>query len=66
MIHLNIKPHKCHYCSKSFNQKEKLIVHTRTHTGEKPYECATCRRKFSDPSCFAKHVKNIHNDGNKE
>ena len=44
----------CMECGKSFVQKQHLISHTRTHTGERPYQCNECGKTFSQTV----HLKN--------
>ncbi|KAK7864161.1 hypothetical protein R5R35_004077 [Gryllus longicercus] len=36
----------CQYCSKSFVQRIKWMVHERWHTGEKPIKCRKCDQTF--------------------
>uniref|UniRef100_A0A8B9CPR1 C2H2-type domain-containing protein n=1 Tax=Anser brachyrhynchus TaxID=132585 RepID=A0A8B9CPR1_9AVES len=40
----------CSKCGKTFNQKNNLSRHLRTHIGEHPYKCSECWRSFSDHS----------------
>ena len=38
-------------CDKAFAQKDNVIVHQKTHTGEKPYQCSSCD-KFLKEACW--------------
>uniref|UniRef100_A0A8B9EI46 C2H2-type domain-containing protein n=1 Tax=Anser cygnoides TaxID=8845 RepID=A0A8B9EI46_ANSCY len=47
----------CSKCGKTFNQKNNLSRHLRTHIGEHPYKCSECWRSFSDHSNLISHQK---------
>ena len=42
-------------CPMSFNNLQKLKLHSRTHTGDKPYKCEVCEKKFNDKSNSYSH-----------
>lgn len=48
-------------CSKTFHRKDRLVVHTRIHTGDKRYHCDEdgCDKKFCEWSNLEKH-RRIH------
>lgn len=49
--------YECEHCRKVCASASKLLVHTRTHTGERPFSCTTCGRAFSDRSSFTRHER---------
>ncbi|CAL8143042.1 unnamed protein product [Orchesella dallaii] len=59
--HLNIRPHKCPTCPKSYTEKTQLTKHMRTHTKEKPFKCPLCDKRFPYTSSRARHVQEVHN-----
>jgi len=51
----------CDYpnCSRSYNQKYRLQIHKRTHTGEKPFTCEYCNKGFTEKGNVKVHMR-IH------
>ncbi len=47
-VHLKEKKFSCNECHQTFNTKQKLILHSRIHSGEKPFVCnyKECNKKF--------------------
>ena len=58
--HLNIFPHKCPECPKSFYTKQELAAHIRTHTGEKPFKCTICSKYFGRIYHQKRHMETVH------
>ncbi|XP_063927353.1 zinc finger protein 235-like [Zophobas morio] len=55
-----VKRHLCHVCPKSFFDRNKLVKHMCSHTGEKPHMCGICQKKFVDKSYIKPHMKKVH------
>ncbi|CEF69696.1 Histone H4 transcription factor [Strongyloides ratti] len=57
----NDAKYTCDYCCKKFKDKQILESHSKRHY--KDYECLICHAKMSCPSTLARHVSNVHGDG---
>ncbi|XP_041645940.1 zinc finger protein 239-like [Cheilinus undulatus] len=55
--HKGKKAFKCLKCSKEFDARPNLVVHTRIHTGEKPFKCDFCDRTFVQNSSRIVHMR---------
>lgn len=55
LTHMDVKPHTCEYCQKTFKFSSNLFVHLRSHTGERKYECEVCGRKFTGSEQLKRH-----------
>ncbi|XP_046407467.1 zinc finger protein 62 homolog [Ischnura elegans] len=51
------RSYSCSLCAKCFPQKNQVIVHIRSHTGERPYSCNHCELSFSTRSILVNHVR---------
>ena len=49
-------------CDKTFRQKQTLIDHIRTHTGERPFKCDYCNKRFTQLGTKNRHIKQKHSD----
>lgn len=57
LIHNEIRPFQCEYCSKGFNQMCNLKKHIRMHTKEKPYLCSWCDKGFTNSTELKVHIR---------
>ena len=48
LIFTDTRPYACQFCHKAFTQRDKMVVHTRLHTGERPYVCDVCGKGFCE------------------
>merc|ERR1712029_541299 len=53
------KKHKCDTCSRSFDQRNKLVRHQMIHSGIK-FPCFGCSSQFSRKDKLNKHVRERH------
>ena len=54
------KPFDCKRCTASFVRGDRLLAHSRIHTGEKPFKCHLCPRSFSRKDRLKTHIR-YHN-----
>jgi hypothetical protein len=47
----------CDRRHRPFAQRQKLMRHIQTHTGDKPYECAMCKKRFSESKIMTQHMR---------
>lgn len=40
-----------------FTQKQKVLRHLQTHTGDRPFKCTVCGKRFSEQNTLAQHVR---------
>eukprot|EP00042_Codosiga_hollandica_P018839 m.56555 g.56555 ORF g.56555 m.56555 type:complete len:310 (-) comp48953_c0_seq2:233-1162(-) len=52
--------HDCKICGAHFNRSDRLLAHSRVHTGEKPFPCDLCNRSFSRKDRLKIHLES-HN-----
>jgi uncharacterized Zn-finger protein len=45
------------HSGRSFNQRQKIIRHLRTHVGDKPFTCPECNRSFSESTTLQQHLR---------
>ncbi|KAI9023552.1 hypothetical protein CLU79DRAFT_701387 [Phycomyces nitens] len=48
---------KCDREGKVFSQRQKVIRHIQTHTGDKPYQCSMCKKRFSEANIITQHLR---------
>lgn len=54
-----VKSLDCSFCSRRFHNREELIVHRATHTGEAPLLCSYCGKSFVNKTTLNIHMR-IH------
>ncbi|KAJ9596020.1 hypothetical protein L9F63_012753, partial [Diploptera punctata] len=55
------EPFKCSICSKTFNRKDHLNIHLRSHNNYKPFTCSFCSKSFTGKSNLNVHLR-LHNN----
>ena len=67
VVHLGIKPHRCHICSRKFAEKKKMRNHIKTvHEGIKDYKCELCDKAFTQLHNLKIHKMGAHQEINLE
>ncbi|KAI8815867.1 uncharacterized protein EV422DRAFT_547890 [Fimicolochytrium jonesii] len=47
----------CDRDRKPFTQRQKVMRHIQTHTGDKPYQCTVCNQRFSEAGIMTQHMR---------
>ncbi|KAI8914755.1 hypothetical protein DFJ77DRAFT_463189 [Powellomyces hirtus] len=47
----------CERNGKPFSQRQKVMRHIQTHTGDKPYQCTVCNQRFSESGIMTQHMR---------
>ncbi|PWN49909.1 hypothetical protein IE53DRAFT_387843 [Violaceomyces palustris] len=42
---------------RKFNQRQKVLRHIQTHTGDRPFKCQICSKRFSEPNTLQQHMR---------
>lgn len=46
-----------HLSGAKFSQKQKVLRHIQTHTGDRPFKCTECGKRFSEQNTLAQHMR---------
>ncbi|CAG9574345.1 unnamed protein product [Danaus chrysippus] len=58
--HLQLRPHACHLCDRTFYDRTKLNRHVDSHFDLKRFECDICQACFSRRWYWKKHLEKQH------
>ncbi|CAG8660896.1 1086_t:CDS:2, partial [Scutellospora calospora] len=48
---------RCDRNGRPFAQRQKVMRHIQTHTGDKPYQCTICKKRFSEANIMTQHMR---------
>ncbi|XP_063237025.1 zinc finger protein 37-like [Bacillus rossius redtenbacheri] len=48
---------KCTQCDRTFNHRNSLVYHLRSHSGERPHQCEVCGKSFFAASALKVHMR---------
>ncbi|KAF0345090.1 putative Krueppel protein [Gigaspora margarita] len=48
---------RCDRNGRPFSQRQKVMRHIQTHTGDKPYQCTICKKRFSEANIMTQHMR---------
>ncbi|CAG8457602.1 11147_t:CDS:2 [Dentiscutata erythropus] len=48
---------RCDRNGRPFTQRQKVMRHIQTHTGDKPYQCTICKKRFSEANIMTQHMR---------
>lgn len=51
------KPFTCNDCNRAFSSKEKLKLHSKSHSNTRPHSCTHCEKSFIQKGHLVKHMK---------
>lgn len=57
VVHLNLRPHSCSLCPKTFGDKTGLMIHVKMHGIERPFSCKICSKGFVTETKLKYHVQ---------
>lgn len=47
---------------RTFSQRQKVLRHIKTHTGDRPYACPVCEKRFTEATTLTQHMRTHTNE----
>jgi transcription elongation factor Elf1 len=64
LIHRNVFPYKCQFCSKMFKHWNVRQDHIRyQHMVERPFKCPICNKGYIKQCEVQDHIRSVHTKG---